>query len=69
VIVAVREVVTVFAAAVNPTEPLAVPVAPDVIEIHMSVVDAVQLQPAGAVTLIVPDPPPATTDWDAGEIV
>jgi hypothetical protein len=69
VIVLVRDAVLAFAAAVKPAEPLPDPVAPDVIVIHVSVVDAVQLQPAGAVTVIVPVPPPATTDCDVGEIV
>jgi hypothetical protein len=69
VIVPVRESELAFAAAVNPTEPLPEPVAPDVIVIQVSVVDEVQPQPVGAVTVIVPVPPPATTDCDVGEIV
>ena len=69
VIVPVRESELAFAAAVKPAEPLPDPVAPEVIVIHVSVVAAVQLQPVGAVTVIVPVPPPATTDCDVGKIV
>ena len=68
-IVPVRGDALVFAAAVNATLPLPAPLAPEVIVIHPSVVDAVQLHPAGAVTVIVPVPPPETTDCEVGEIV
>ena len=54
----------VFAAAVNATVPLPVPLAPEVIEIHVAGVVAVQAQPAGLVTPTdVPAPPAAATDW------
>lgn len=45
------------------------PVAPALIVIHASLLEAVQLQPAGAVTVTVPAAPPATTFADVGEIV
>ena len=69
VIVPVRVSELAFAAALNPTDPFPDPLAPLVIVIQVSVVAAVQLQPVGAVTVIVPVPPPATTDCDVGEIV
>jgi len=39
------------------TVPLPLPLAPPVICIHPTLLTAVQLQPAGAVTLTLPDPP------------
>jgi hypothetical protein len=69
VIVAVRAIVLGFAAAVNPTDPLPEPLAPDVIVIHRSAVLAVHAQADAAVTAIVPVPPPAATACDVGEIV
>jgi hypothetical protein len=44
----------VFAATLNPTDPFAVPVAPDVMAIHDSLLLAVHAQPAPAVTATVP---------------
>src|SRR5439155_1214563 len=69
VIVPLRDVVDVFAAAVNETDPLPVPLAPAVIVIHVSVVVAVHEHPAGDVTVSVPEPPPTATACDAGDSV
>ena len=52
----------VFAAAVNVTEPLPVPLPPLVTPSHPVAVLAVHAQPAGAVTFVEPLPPPAATD-------
>jgi hypothetical protein len=40
------------------TEPLPLPLAPDVIVIHVALLAAVQAQPVPAVTATVRDPPP-----------
>jgi len=48
-----------FAAAVNATVPLPLPVAPDVIVIHGALLLAVHRQPAVVVTFEVPVPPDA----------
>ena len=64
-----RDVVEVFAAALNETVPLPEPLAPAVIVIHASVVVAVHAQPVGDVIVTVPDPPPTATACDAGESV
>src|SRR5438876_464406 len=68
-IVPLRDVVEVFAAALNVTVPLPVPLAPAVIVIHASVVVAVHAQPVGDVIVTVPDPPPTATACDAGDNV
>ena len=49
----------VFAAAVNATVPLPLPLAPAVMVIHDAPVVAVHVHPAGAVTLKEPVPPAA----------
>jgi len=49
----------VFAAIVNATVALAVPLAPDEIVIQLAAVDAVQLQPLSVVTSTDKRPPPA----------
>jgi hypothetical protein len=54
--------VPVFAAALNATEPLPLPLAPDVTVIHDAPLLAVQAQPVAEVTAKLPDPPPAATD-------
>jgi len=52
-----------LAATVTPTEPLPVPIDPDVTVIHESLLTAVQLQPLPAATLTVgATPPPAPTE-------
>ena len=54
----------VLAAAVKATLPLPLPLAPDVIVIHVAAVVAVHPQPDGAVTPIgVPAPPALPIDW------
>ena len=60
--VPVRACAVVFAAAVNVTEPLLVPLPPLVTASHPVDVLAVHAQPAGAVTFVEPLPPPAATD-------
>ena len=67
--VADRAVVPVFAATLNATEPLPVPLAPLVIVTHVTGLVAVQAQPVAAVTLTVPVPPLATTDAEVGDSV
>src|SRR4029453_12146853 len=57
-----------FAATLKPTEPLPVPVAPDVIVIQPPEDVAVQLHPASAVTLKLPVAVLAETEVLAGEI-
>ena len=52
----------VFAAALNPTEPLPLPLVPEVTVIHDAPLVAVQAQPMAAETAKVPDPPPAAAD-------
>ena len=64
-----RDVPAVLPATLNVTFPLPVPVAPVVTVIHVVLLTAVHEQPPGAVTVVLPVPPPATTDWLAGEIV
>ncbi len=61
--------VAVLAAAVNPTLPLPLPVAPLEIVTHDAPLVAVQAHPAAAVTVTVPGPPAAGSAWLAGEIV
>src|SRR5439155_1610012 len=67
--VPVRDVPAVFAAMLNVTLPLPVPAAPVATVIHASLLTAVHAHPVGAVTVVLPVPPPATTDWLVGEIV
>ena len=58
-----------FAAAVNVTEPLPVPLAPLVTVSHrVLLLTPVHAHPAGAVTFVEPLPPPAATDWPPGEM-
>jgi len=59
----------VLPAAVNPTLPEPVPVAPVRMVTHEALLVAVQLHPAPAVTATVPMPPEAGRDWLVGEIV
>ena len=61
--------VAVLAAAVYPTLPLPLPLAPLVIVTHDAPLVAVQVHPAVVVTVTVPVPPAAGSDWLAGEIV
>ena len=67
VIVPVRDVVAEFAATLNVTVPLPDPLAPPVIVIQLSLVDAVHAHPAPLVTVNDPVPPPAATDSETGE--
>jgi hypothetical protein len=54
---------------VNVAEPLPLPVEPDAMVIHETLVAAVQLQPVPVETAIgVPPPAPAATDWLVGVI-
>jgi hypothetical protein len=65
--VPVRELVFGFAAALNPTVPVPLPLAPLVTVNHdVLLLTPVHAHPACVVTVIVPVPPPATTDWLAG---
>ena len=67
--VPLRCVVPVLAAALNPTVPLPLPLAPLVTVSHdVALLTAVQAQPVAAVTLVDPVPPPAATVWLVGEI-
>ena len=53
----------VLAAALNATVPLPLPLAPPVTVSHdVLLLTPVHAQPAGAVTLVEPVPPPAATD-------
>jgi hypothetical protein len=67
--VPVRDAVDVLAAVEKLTVPLPAPVAPAVTVIQLSLLTAVQLQPVGAVTAVLPVAPPEATDCDVGEIV
>jgi hypothetical protein len=59
----------VFAATLNATDPLPVPVAPDVIVIHAALLLAVQEHPAAVATEnAAPTTPPAPNDWLLGLI-
>ena len=66
--VPVRACAVAFAAAVNVTAPLPVPLPPLVTDSHAVAVLDDHAQPAGAVTFVAPLPPPAATDWLPGEI-
>ena len=61
--------VAVLAAAVYPTLPLPLPLAPLVIVTHDAALVAVQVHPLVVVTVTVPVPPVAVSDRLAGEIV
>ena len=69
VTVPVRLAVPVYASAVSDTVPFPEPPTPAVTVIQESLLTAVQLQPAGAVTVTVPPPPAEAKTCDAGEIV
>jgi hypothetical protein len=56
----------VLAATVNATEPLPVPLAPAVTEIHGTLLMAVQAQPAALVTATLPLPPGAGIEASGG---
>ena len=58
----------VFAPTLKPTGPFPVPLAPDVMVIHVALLVAVQAQPAPAVTVTVPVVAPAATFWLGGAI-
>jgi len=63
----VRELVLGFGEALKATVPLPLPFAPLVTVSHeLLLLTLVHAQPAGAVTLVEPVPPPAETDWLAG---
>jgi hypothetical protein len=66
--VAVLATAVVLAAAVNPTLPELVPLAPLEIVTHDALLVAVQLHPAVVVTVTVPLPPAADSAWLVGEI-
>ena len=62
--VPVRWLELAFAAALNDTEPLPLPDDPAVTVSHEVLsLTPVHAQPVGAVTVVEPVPPPATTDW------
>jgi hypothetical protein len=57
-----------FAVALNATEPVPLPVAPLVTVNHpVLLLTPVHEQPAGAVTVVEPVPPPTANDWLVGE--
>jgi len=59
--------VSVFAATENATLPLPVPLAPETIASHGTMLEADHEQPAAVETAMgVPAPPPAATDCDVG---
>jgi len=66
--VPVRLEATVLAATSKVTEPFPDPVVPLVSVIHGALLAAVQAQPAGAVTVLLPLPPAAAMDCVVGEI-
>ena len=59
----------VFAATLNATVPLPLPLAPAVTVIHAALPLAVQLHPSPAVTATVPVSPGAASDASGGAIV
>jgi hypothetical protein len=65
--VPVLEVPPVFVATLKVTLPLPVPLAPEVMVIHDTELDAVQLQPGPAVTDALCDEPPADSERLVGE--
>jgi hypothetical protein len=52
----------VFAATVKPTAPGPDPAAPELMEIHGTLLVAFHTQPAAVVTVLVPEPPAAAND-------
>jgi hypothetical protein len=62
-----RAVVVVFAAAEQVALPAPMPLARLAMLIHVAVVSAVHGDPSGIVTVTVPDPPVAASDWLVGE--
>src|SRR5690348_16140538 len=68
VIVPVRRAPVVFAAMLNWTDPPPLPVAPAVSVIHGTLLEAVHVQPALAVTVTVPLPPACATSCEEGAI-
>ena len=67
--VPVRWLVLALALALKLTVPLPLPDAPAVtVNQPVLLLTPVHAQPACAVTLVDPVPPPATTDWLVGEI-
>ena len=57
-----------LAATVNDTDPVPLPVAPDVMLIQLSLLTADHEQPAAALTVRLPFPPAAGMDALAGEM-
>ena len=66
--VPVRLLVFVFAATEYPTVPLPLPEPPEVIVIQAALLAAVHVQPVGAVTVTLPEVPPAGADALVGAI-
>jgi hypothetical protein len=67
--VPVREPVPVFVATLKATGPFPVPLAPALMVIHATLLEAVHTQPAAALTVVPAVPPAAVSDWPAGEMV
>lgn len=61
--------VPVLAATVKLTLPFPDPDAPALTEIHVLLLTAVHVQPAMAVTVLLPVPPVGVNDWLVGDIV
>ena len=59
----------VFVATLKVTGPFPLPLAPALMVIHATLLEAAQLQPVDAVTVTVPELPPDATLADVGEIV
>src|ERR1044072_9885627 len=66
--VPVRKCSAKFSRASYVTTALPLPLAFEVITSQLALLTAVQLQPAAAVRLIVPEPPPPLTDCAEGEM-
>jgi hypothetical protein len=64
--VPVRGEADVFAAMLNATVPLPLPLPPEVIVNHEAVLVAIQLQPPVVVTMALPDPAAATGFSEVG---
>jgi hypothetical protein len=67
--VPVRLVVAALAATVNVVLPGPVPAAPELTVIHAALLTADHTQPVPTLTVLLPVPPPATTDCEVGEIL
>jgi hypothetical protein len=67
--VPVRLVVAALAATVNVVVPGPVPAAPEVRVIHAALLTADHTQPVPTLTVVLPVPPPETTDCEVGEIL